>query len=182
MNVFNQSSSSALNLTLPEHKQAERQQFIEQVGLLFEADGFPRMAGRIFGWLLISNPPYQSLGELVEVLQASKSSVSTMTRLLMHIGLIERISVPGYRRDYFRIKPNAPFEMTKKQIAQISAFRKLAEQGLDLLASEEPSLRHRLQEMRDIHVFFEQELPLMLQRWEQRRSLRQLGNDAVVRE
>ena len=36
----------------------EQQQFIEEVGLLFERDGFPRMSGRIFGWLLISNPPY----------------------------------------------------------------------------------------------------------------------------
>ncbi len=142
--------------------------FVEDVGLSFEMVGLPRMAGRIFGWLLLSDPPHQSPGELADVLQASKGSISTMTRLLVQIGLIERISLPGQRRDYFRIKPHAWTELTKQRMAQITAFRQLAERGLELLEGENPQLRDRLVEMRDMHAFLEQELPALIQRWEDR--------------
>lgn len=148
----------------------EHFQFIEEVGLSFESVSLPRMAGRVFGWLLISNPPHQSPAELADVLQASKGSISTMTRLLVQLSLIERISLPGQRRDYFRIKPNAWAELSKQRLAQITAFRKLAEQGLKLLEQDEPLLSQRLEEMRDVHTFWEQELPLMTQRWEQRQQ------------
>lgn len=161
------------NSTSGQH-QSERQHFVEDVGVLFEMVGLPRMAGRIFGWLLVSNPPHQSPGELAEVLQASKGSISTMTRLLVQIGLIERISLPGQRRDYFRIKLNAWSELTNQRLAQITAFRQLAERGLQLLQEEPPQSRQRLEEMRDMHAFYEQEFPRMLERWEkQRRSLDQ---------
>ncbi len=155
-----------------EQYQFEQQHFVEEAGVLFEMVGLPRMAGRIFGWLLISNPPHQSPGELVEVLQASKGSISTMTRLLVQIGLIERISLPGQRRDYFRIRPNAWSELTRQRLIQISAFRRLAEQGLNLLHTENPHLLERLEEMRDMHAFLEQEMPQLLKRWEERRTVR----------
>src|SRR5579883_2267005 len=124
-----------------------KQQFVETVGLAFEQVGLPRMAGRILGWLLIANPPYQSPGELATVLQASKGSISTMTRLLAQLGLIERTSLPGRRRDYFRIKPNAWAELTKQRMMQIKTFRELAEHGLTLMDDEAPHLRQRLEEM-----------------------------------
>lgn len=137
---------------------------------MFELVGLPRMSGRIFGWLLISDPPQQSASELAEVLQASKGSLSTMTRLLIQIGLIERVSLPGERRDYFQIKPHAWTQMTKQRIAQITAFRQLAERGLELLADSPPRLSDRLQEMRDIHAFLERELPLLDERWEREQA------------
>jgi len=150
-------------------KQFEAKHFVEESGLLFELVGLPRMAGRIFGWLLISNPPHQSLGELAENLQASKGSISTMTRLLIQISLIERISLPGQRRDYFRIKPNAWSHLAEQRLAQITAFRQLAERGLKLFEDEDP-LRQQLEEMRDIHAFWERELPALNDRWEEKRQ------------
>lgn len=153
-----------------EHQQFQEKHFVEEVGLMFELAGLPRMAGRIFGWLLISNPPHQSNNELVEVLQASKGSISTMTRLLIQIGLIERLSIPGERRDYFRIKPDAWSQMTKQRTAQLKAFRQLAERGLELLKDTHPARQQRLREMRDIHFFLERELPLLDKRWEEEKQ------------
>ena len=77
--------------------QNEEKKFIEEVGIVFEQTGLPRMAGRVFGWLLISDPPYQSPAELAEVLMASKGSISTTTRLLLQLGLVERFIIPGER-------------------------------------------------------------------------------------
>ena len=150
----------------PQEHEFEEKHFIEEVGLLFEMVGLSRMSGRILGWLLICDPPHQSHAELTEVLQASKGSISTMTRLLMQIGFIEKISLPGKRRDYFRIKPNAWSQITKQRISQIKAFRKLAEKGLTLLKDAAPQEQQRLVEMYDIHAFWERELPLLDDRWE----------------
>lgn len=161
---------SALEASKPGQSWHQSQQFIEEVGLLFEAEGLPRMAGRIFGWLLISNPPHQSPGELTEVLQASKGSISTMTRLLTQLGLIERISLPGRRRDYFQIKPNVWSELTQRRLVQIRAFRQLAEKGLTLLNDQNLESRQRLQDMHDMHAFWEEELPLLFERWQNQRQ------------
>jgi DNA-binding transcriptional regulator GbsR (MarR family) len=143
----------------------ERMHFVEEVGLMFELVGLPRMSGRIFGGLLISNPPHQTHGELAEMLQASKGSISSMTRMLIQLGLIERTSLPGDRRDYFQIKPNAWSRLTQQRMAQITAFRQLAEQGLKLMEGEPLPLKTRLQEMHDMHAFLERELPLLDDRW-----------------
>jgi DNA-binding transcriptional regulator GbsR (MarR family) len=43
----------------------------------------------------------QSLDEMAEQLQVSKASVSANARLLETIGMIERVTKPGDRRDYY---------------------------------------------------------------------------------
>jgi DNA-binding transcriptional regulator GbsR (MarR family) len=151
---------------LTKNQPFEQTRFVEEVGLMFELVGMPRMSGRIFGWLLISDPPQQSHTELAEILQASKGSISTMTRLLIQIGLIERISLPGDRRDYFQIKPNAWGQLSKQRMQQITAFRELAERGMELMGNTSPRLKQRLKEMHDMHAFWERELPLLNDRWE----------------
>jgi DNA-binding transcriptional regulator GbsR (MarR family) len=154
-----------------EQREFEVKRFIEEVGLLFELAGLPRMAGRILGWLLISNPPHQSTGELAEVLQASKGSISTMTRLLIQAGLVERVSLPGERRDFFRIKLGAWSALIKQRVAQITAIRQVAERGLQLLEENPPEQQQRLKEMHDIHAFFERQFPKLIERWEHEHQL-----------
>lgn len=149
-----------------EGQQFELRRFVEEVGLLFELSGMPRMAGRILGWLLIADPPHQSLTQVAEALQASKGSISTMSRLLIQAGIVDRVSLPGDRRDYFCIKLDAWTELIQQKTAQIKAIREIAERGLELLEGEPDQRRQRLEEMRDFHAFFEGELPRLSQRWE----------------
>ena len=85
-----------------------------------------------------------------------------MSRLLIHIGLIERISLPGQRRDYFRIKPGAWHQMMKESLAQTTATRQIAERGLKLLDGKSHFNRQWLEEMRDMYAFFEREFPALL--------------------
>ncbi len=141
-------------------------QFIEKVGISFEQLTLPRMAGRIFGWLLISEQPLVNMGELVDVLQASKSSISSMARLLIQANLIELVSLPGQRRDYYRIHPAVWINSLHDRLNQAHAFRQLAELGLAALSSADSNRRARLEEMRSMYAFLERELPLLMQRWE----------------
>ena len=153
-----------------QQRQSEMKHFAEEVGLVFETFGVPRMAGRVLGWLLIANPPHQSMHQLVEALQASKASISNSTRLLIQVGFIERVSLPGQRRDHFRIKSQAWYEMMKKEMFQMATLRQLAERGLTLLDGPEVHLKHRLEEMYDLSAFLEREMPALLERWEQERE------------
>ncbi len=107
------------------------------------------------------------MNELVVALQASKASISNATRLLIQVGFIERVSLPGHRPDYFRIQPGVWYQLLKKRMTQLSALRQLAERGLGLLEGKEPQLKTRLEEMRAMYAFFERELPPLLERWEQ---------------
>ena len=158
---------------MQDERQAEKQQFVEEVGIVFEQTGLPQMAGRIFGWLLISDPPHQSTDQLAEALIASKGSISTMTRLLIQIGLIERLSLLGIRHDYFRIKPGAWHQLLKDTVIQTTTFRQLMEKGLDLLEDKAHVNRKWLEEMRDMYAFFEREFPALFERWEQQSSAEQ---------
>ncbi|MFH1650779.1 MAG: MarR family transcriptional regulator [Chloroflexota bacterium] len=148
--------------------------FVEEVGVIFEQTGLSRMAGRIFGWLLIAEPPHQSTAQLAEELVASKASISTMTRLLIRTNLIEKVCLPGVRQDYFRLRGDAWRHIIRHGLQdEISLFRNLAEHGL-ALSSAPAFSRERLKEMRDIYTFLEQEFPALVNHWEKktRRSTR----------
>ena len=158
--------------------QIEEKHFVEEVGILFEQTGLPQMAGRIFGWLLISDPPHQSTAELAEALIASKGSISTTTRLLIQNGLIERVCLPGIRHDYFRLRPDAWQHAVRRGLEdEIKMFRQLAEHGLELLTSKTHLTSKWLEEMRDVYTFLEREFPVLLERWEQERK----GSELKVR-
>lgn len=150
-----------------EQQQLEMKHFVEDMGLFFEHAGLPRMSGRVLGWLLISDPSHQTMHELTEALHASKASISNTTRMLIQMGFVERLSLPGHRRDHYRLKPGVWYQLTKRKISQLTAFREMAERGLNLLDDKDPLLKSRLEEMYNIYAFFEQEFPPLFERWEQ---------------
>lgn len=139
--------------------------FAEEVGLFFESGGLPPMAGRILGWLLVSDPVEQSAGELGEVLDASKASISTNLRILMHIGLIRRTAVRGKRGAYYEILPEQWSRMIEEKISALTTFRKLTESGLSILAQAPAERRERLAEIHDFYTFFEDEFPKSVARY-----------------
>ena len=57
------------------------EEFVERMAVTLEGHGLPRIAGRLFAFLLV-NGEAVSLDELAEELQVSKASVSTNARLL----------------------------------------------------------------------------------------------------
>lgn len=153
-------------------KQDKKLAYIEEVGLVTEALGVPRMAGRILGALLVADPPEQTAEELSETLQASRGSISTMTRFLEDRGLIERVSRPGDRRTYYRNKPNAWFDVTKAEMKAITVLRQLADKGLEIIETDDPAVRLGLEEMQEFYLFWEREFPAVFAKWEEERQQR----------
>lgn len=139
--------------------------YVEDFGLYFEQFGLARTAGRMLGWLLVCDPPHQTMDELVEVLQVSKSSISTTSRLLMYIGLVSKVSFPGERKDFYRISDDAWVQGWEAKNNQTTEMKQMATRGLELLPEDETERRERLQEMHDLYAFLEAELPKLTQRW-----------------
>lgn len=84
---------------------AVRTDFIEKTGLVTQAEGLPRIAGRVFG-MLIYDGDVVSFGDLATKLQVSRASISTSIRILEERGLVKRVAKPGERQDFFQLAPN----------------------------------------------------------------------------
>jgi DNA-binding transcriptional regulator GbsR (MarR family) len=146
----------------------EEKHFVEDISLYFEQMGLPRTAGRVLGVLLICDPPAQSLTDLCEILQASKSSISTTTRLLSEMGLIERVASPVPRQVYFQFKTGGWIVFIRQRLKLWASLHQIAERGLGLLEGRDAAVRERLQEAHDMFSLIEENLPALLARVENR--------------
>lgn len=147
--------------------QLEQKHFIEDIGLFFEQMGMPRMAGRILGVLLISDPPAQSITDIAQTLKASKSSISIMARLLVENGLIERVASPIPRRDYYRFKAGGWILYMRQWLGLMAALHQIAERGMVLMEGKPPELKERLVEAHDLFSLMEEQFPTLLRKLEQ---------------
>lgn len=108
-------------------------QFIEETGLLMESFGMTRMSGRILGVLLVSDKEKVSFYEMVELLQASKSSISTNLRLLTGIGFVKMISMPADRKTYYILNEDISWgDLLNKRMKMLSLFKVLLKKAFEL--------------------------------------------------
>jgi DNA-binding transcriptional regulator GbsR (MarR family) len=144
---------------------AGRRQFIEDTGDLMDEHGLPRMAGRVVGALLICSPPHVSLDELAEALQASKGAISMTTQLLLRLGIIDRISLPGHRKHYFQIDASLWESLFFDRFDHIERHLALVRKGLEQMKDEPVEAKRRLIEMQAFFDFVLEELPGLSARW-----------------
>ena len=128
-----------------------RERFIEKVGLLFEADSAPRISGRIFGFLLLT-PDECSLDELAEALHVSKASISTNARLLGRWGVVERVTRPGDRRDFYRIADDLHVQMLARRLERMQHVRAVIAEGACEAAPKHPRVLRRLRDLNQAHL------------------------------
>jgi hypothetical protein len=139
--------------------------FVEAMGQAMADSGMPRMAGRMWAWLLICDPPQQSAAELAEALDASRGAISGTARLLTTAGIIQRSTRRGDRREYFNVAPGSIQRLIEGGGAKFRAMRELGDRGLALLDGRPEALTTRIRELRDVYAFFEREFPTILERF-----------------
>lgn len=125
-------------------------QFVERMGLLCEYDNLTRIAGRILGLLIVEEGAF-SLRELADHLKVSRASVSTNARMLTEMGVVERVSLPGDRQDYYQLARN-PFR--RMLSGKVAALRRASEVFADAAADFPPErevAKERLREMAAFH-------------------------------
>lgn len=101
-------------------------EFVEQMGLILQAEGLPRIAGRIMGLMIMHGGPF-GFNQLSERLSVSRASISTNTRLLEDLGVIERTATAGDRQDYFRLSRQPYARMLRGVVRRMRRAREVVE-------------------------------------------------------
>ena len=143
----------------------EEAEFVDRLGLFMEMLGGPRTMGRVYGWLLICDPPQQSLTELAQTLAVSKASVSTVARQLQEGGMIERLP-SSTRQHLYRVTPGGFASVLDTQLSRMRLGIDAANCGLALLDEGSARQRELLEDFRDFCEFCAQDYrDELMQRW-----------------
>ncbi len=141
---------------------AERR-YAEDAALVLEGMGLSRAYGKVFGWLLICDPPAQRGTEIAAALGLSKGSVSAGLRVLESVRLVRRVAVPGRRGTFYEMEPEAFLGAAGSE--KLVVFRSLMEQGLRVIGDEDAPRAERLRMTRDFYLFMEREVPRLIERF-----------------
>ena len=119
---------------------AEMLKFIENIALYYENYGIPRIAGRMFGLLLVTATP-MSAEQIAQLLEASLSSISTNVRALIANGWVEKVTFPRDRTTYYRFSPSAWENVMERRKQGIAPLKAMADQMKAALPTDDPARR-----------------------------------------
>lgn len=125
------------------------QTFINRMGLVAEADGLPRIGGRLFALLILSDQP-RSLDDLADTLGVSKASISTEARRLVDKGIAERVARAADRRDYYAVAPDFFRRLIAHRLTRWSQFGALVGDCREQLGDASETIARRLDEVLDV--------------------------------
>lgn len=119
-------------------------EWVEQIAkYVWDQDRMPMIAGRIFGWLMICEPPEQTAAQIAEAIGASRASLTNNLRLLGQIGFLTQRTRPGDRSVYYRADEEAFGRMVRQQVASMGQLREILAVGAELAGPAERGQRLR---------------------------------------
>ncbi|MFC4117724.1 GbsR/MarR family transcriptional regulator [Nonomuraea zeae] len=144
-------------------------EFVDRMGLIMERLGGTRTMGRLYAWLMVCDPPDQSLTELATELGVSKTAVSTVARQLELSGMAER--VPSSTREHrYRVVAGGWAQIMRVQFAILKQSLDTLDFGLSILGDDRPGQRSRLEDTREFFAFILQDSDEMFERWKEYRE------------
>ena len=94
----------------------QKETFIERMGLVADRDGQAPISGHIWGYLMLQDKPV-SAQAIAEELGVSRASISTNTRRLREMGVIQLRTRPGDRQHYYEMA-DAPFRRATRLLVE----------------------------------------------------------------
>jgi len=143
--------------------QQKRADYVERLARMLEAQGEPRILGRIYAQLVTSEEPYLSLQQLADQLSVSRGSVSTNTRRLITMGLIARVPVPGSRGEHYAPAPGGVRAMMERAASASRALEALMLEGLQLQPRVVTANTQHLRDMAGFYARMAEDLERQLQ-------------------
>jgi hypothetical protein len=143
----------------------EEAAFVEAMGQFLGSSGMTPMAGRVWGYLLICDPPEQTAAQIATELHASRGAISGTVRLLEAAGFVHRARKRGDRREYFSAPPGTFMTFAGNAGAIYRRLRLIIEQGLAAIGDKPAPLRARLDDAHGVISYVEREIPAVLDRF-----------------
>lgn len=143
--------------------------YIEENGILFERLGMTRMAGRVFGYLIVSDKTEASFDEIRLALKASKGSISGTTKQLINTGLIQPVSLPGDRKTYYRLNKIEVGKILESRIQLFVKFSEMTSKGAGLRKGKD-ELTDWLKEISTFYDWVGGEIKGIIRKWEKEKE------------
>jgi DNA-binding transcriptional regulator GbsR (MarR family) len=144
---------------------ADKLTYIEECGLYFEGIGMPRMAGRVFGYLLVSDRDAASFEEIRAGLNASKGSISGTVKQLVQVAFVEVVSLPGDRKTYYRVSRMPIGNLLRSRLKAFREFSLLLAKANDLKERDD-TVSEWITETSSFYDWIEARMEEMIDRWE----------------
>ena len=153
--------------------------FVERFALILAENGIPRMAARVFAFVLADDADRYTASELAEGLRVSPAAVSGAVRFLVQTGLLGKEREPGTRSDTYRVYDDDVWgAITRHRLPMLDRWADGLSDGLDHLDPNSRGWR-RLRETQAYFEFVREESVGLMERWAERR--RKLFDDAPSR-
>ncbi len=144
----------------------EKLQYIEEVGIFLESLGMTRMAGRILGYLMVSEKELVSFDEITETLQASKSAISTNLKSLQQILFIKAVGVPGDRKTFYALADSMAWDaMLEKRFRVLELFADQFDKGLNLRQNKQDRTARWIREANHFFRWLGEIMPGIIKQW-----------------
>jgi DNA-binding transcriptional regulator GbsR (MarR family) len=153
---------------------------VEKIGVVCDKDGFPPLAGRLLGFLMLAEPPHKTFDEITEFLQASKSAVSNTLKFLETQEMIEYITFPGDRKRYFRMRVTEWHQVILSKMDWLRMMQNQVAQVLKIRSDQYTEFNEGLQNMHELYEIFIEEMPLVVEKWKMRIAKRKQAQMKVA--
>jgi DNA-binding MarR family transcriptional regulator len=156
--------------------------FADHAGRLYARRyGMAPMVGRLLGYLMICDPPEQSIAELAEALLASRSAIAGAANTLESLGLLRRSRAAGERMDRVGV------DRTSRRafgfdVSEYQEQADLAREGLAVLADAPPGRRAVLLEVAAFADWLIARLPEWEKDWQAHREALNAAGELPDRE
>jgi len=130
---------------------------------------FPPMVGRVLGYLLVCEPPEQSIAELSEALLASRSAITGALDVLERLHSIHRYRAAGERMDRVRLDFSSA-QARGFDITEYQELGDLAREGLEVLKDAPAERKADALEMAAFADFLVEQTRRMQKEWKTHRD------------
>jgi DNA-binding transcriptional regulator GbsR (MarR family) len=143
---------------------------VERFAHTLEMSGVPRMAARVFAYVLAEDSDRYTATQLAEGLRVSPAAISGAVRYLLDARLLFREREPGMRSDLYRVYDDDVWSaIMAARVPMLERFLVGIDEAIELVGADTRGA-HRLHETREFFAFMQQEMEATMQRWRVRRE------------
>jgi predicted transcriptional regulator len=147
----------------PEHENLLRA--VERFAQAIELAGMPRMAARVFAYVLADDADRYTAAELAEGLRVSPAAISGAVRFLVDARLLFREREPGMRSDVYRVYDDDVWRaIMLARLPFLDQWQAALDAAIKLVGADRRG-GQRLVESREFFAFLRAELGMMMDRW-----------------